>query len=240
MYLGNYFIDKGGLPYKGTGKGIGAAMSAGLDLPAETKVKGKDQYGAYADAPTGGPSGTGLGFLSSMTIGGRSLDDPMWAADPFRGGKKRFAGIAALAGRFLKGEMGPGGYLSDAAQSYETAAQVGAAVGGITQQRLSTESALAAGGLGRAYASRIAGIEENESLTRVRQYNAALVGEVRGMRFDAMKGFIDMVNQTAIAEKGRVAQIDMAHDANRSANRAATISGISAIVGAGVGGYLGK
>lgn len=60
------------------------------------------------------------------------------------------------------------------------------------------------------------------------------------MRFDAMKGFIDMVNQTAIAEKGRVAQIDMAHDANRSANRAATISGISAIVGAGVGGYLGK
>lgn len=189
-------------------------------------------YNADNDAAT--PGGTGLGFLNGLSYQGRSLDNPGRLIDPTRGNKTQFNGPFMQAA-FLRGEMGPGGYLSEAGQNSAIARDVhGAAEAGRSEGRQFMDSALGTG-LNRRYAvggARDIGLQTSQRATEVFNAGKANTDE---MRFDSMQEFINMTVQSAQRQKEAKLNKYAVKKGAEATKDAGVMSAIGSTVGA-VGG----
>lgn len=172
------------------------------------------------------PSGTGLGFLTGINYGSTGLTQEQMAADPFGGGWQKNYTPAFLA-QFLKGEMGPGGYLGAASQTRATALGMGQIVRGGEADMAAQQRAMAASGVAAPALAAMRTANQSTMADRARSYLTQRTAEQGEMRFDAMKGFVDMLSQTVASQK------------SLEANYAAAKTGASATRSAGAMGMAG-
>jgi len=203
--------------------GLSQLMAA---MMANNKAKTPADYGPA-------PSGTGLGFLTGINYGSTGLTQEQMAADPFGGGWKNNYTPAFLA-QFLKGEMGPGGYLGAASQTRATALGMGQIVRGGEADIAAQQRSMAAAGVAAPSLTAMRSANQSVMADRARSYLTQRRSEQDEMRFDAMKGFVDMLSQTVASQKSLEANYEAAK-AGASATRSA---GRSGMFGAIVGGAL--
>lgn len=209
--------------YGGRHIGLGEFMEA---MMANNQKKAPETYGSA-------PSGTGLGFLTGINYGSTGLTQEQMAADPFGGGWKQNYTPAFLA-QFLKGEMGPGGYLGAASQTRATALGMGQIVRGGEADMAAQQRAMAASGVAAPALAAMRTANQSAMADRARSYLTQRRAEQDGMRFDAMKGFIDMLSQTVASQKS----LEANYEAAKAGARATKSAGRSGMFGAIIGGAL--
>jgi hypothetical protein len=184
-------------------------------------------------ASLGSASGTGEAFLSSLSFRGVPVTDPGIYSDPFSGGWRK-NNAPFLAASFLRGEMGPGGYLSRATQNAAIAAGVhGLIAGGLSRSR-ALRGALGQSGLASRYALPLARLSEEAAVDEARNFMAGSEAEIAAKRFEANQAFVNMVAQTVAAEKALQGNYEIAKKAAKSSERAGMFSGIGQALGGAV------
>jgi len=179
------------------------------------------------------PSGTGLGFLTGINYGSTGLTQEQMAADPFGGGWRRNYTPAFLA-QFLKGEMGPGGYLGAASQTRATALGMGQIVRGGEADMAAQQRAMAASGVAAPALAAMRTANQSAMADRARSYLTQRTAEQGEMRFDAMKGFVDMLSQTVASQKS----LEANYEAAKAGARATKSAGAMGMAGMIIGGAL--
>jgi hypothetical protein len=176
------------------------------------------------------PSGTGLGFLTGINYGSTGLTQEQMAADPFGGGWRQNYTPAFLA-QFLKGEMGPGGYLGAASQTRATALGMGQIVRGGEADMAAQQRAMAASGVAAPALAAMRTANQSAMADRARSYLTQRRAEQDEMRFDAMKGFVDMLSQTVASQKSLEANYEAAKQGARATRSAGSMGMMGAIIG---------
>jgi len=240
MPLSSYYFPSGGQPGTQAGASNWGGAQSRWNSPKYNwgVVKGAAASAAPPEAPPlDQPSGTGLNFLSGTSYMGRPLSDPGNLIDPTAGGKVDFPG-AFLQGSFLRGEMGPGGYLSEPAQQRTLARGVNTiARGGRDQARTTMESLLGTG-VNRRYAVGATRDMPLQTANQAGEYYNQGQADIEERRFDAMNAFIDSL--LSHAEKGKDAKLQKyiskkAADATKKAGQTAALGAAAGAVG---GGYV--
>lgn len=179
------------------------------------------------------PAGTGLGFLTGINYGSTGLTQEQMAADPFGGGWKRNYTPAFLA-QFLKGEMGPGGYLGAASQTRSTALGMGQIIGGGEADIAAQQRAMAASGVAAPALAAMRSANRSAMADRARSYLTQRRAEQDSLRFDAMKGFVDMLSQTVASQKALEANYAAAREGAKATKQAGVMQAGGTILGAGI------
>jgi len=179
------------------------------------------------------PAGTGLGFLTGINYGSTGLTQEQMAADPFGGGWKNNYTPAFLA-QFLKGEMGPGGYLGAASQTRSTALGMGQIIGGGEADIAAQQRAMAASGVAAPALAAMRSANRSAMADRARSYLTQRKAEQDSMRFDAMKGFVDMLSQTVASQKALEANYLAAKAGAKATKQAGAMGAFGTIAGAGI------
>lgn len=183
-----------------------------------------------------GTPGTGASFFDNIGYGGRSLSNPGDRLDQLAGGKHDFNG-PFLAAAFLKDQMGPTGYLSDAQSSLEAAGDVNDIFNQGNQEYRSTLSALGQSGLVERYAVPAANLSRigagRAASTRMATANATTTAR----RYDAQQAFLNMLIQTGLASKTGHTQELIANNAAQKTENAGLLAGVGNLIGAGIGAF---
>ena len=228
------FID----PTNALGIGMSGAKEGWLTgSSAQGSGKKKKNWQGAFDGT--GPSGTGAGFLSSLdwgAAGGLSMEQ--LASNPFGGGRKYNYSPAFLA-QFLKGEMGPGGFLGAASQQRQTAAGLGQIIGGGEADMAASERAMAAAGVASPALAAMRSANRSVMAEQARGYLTQRRGEQDELRYSAMEGFVNNVMQTVAASKNMQQAEYAANKAAKATKRAGIVSGLATVAGAVLGGPLG-
>lgn len=206
---------------------FGSKKGAAPSIPLLSELAEASQAGDYDPSK---PQGSGYSFINSLAYGGRSLSDPGKYIDPMAGGA--FDNNAPfLASRFLAEEMRPGGYLSQAHQSRVAARGVRAMFeGGMGEYRRSLNS-LGASGLNRRYARGISGGILDRISGGVRSYMTDQEATLQERRFDASKGLIDLMIESANQSKQSYVNYLTAKQAADATEDAGKMSGIGSLIG---------
>lgn len=187
--------------------------------------------------PLGVPSGTGSQFLSGAGLHGRRLDDPGEYIDPAAGGPHRFTG-PFLQAAFLRGEMGPGGYLSKAEQNLGLARGItGIAATGRTRARELIAS-LTGSGVNAALArgaARDVPVQTGQQATQMMAQGRSGIDE---MRFDATHGLVNAIVEAGDAGKTSRLQADIARQSAEATKDAGKSAGIGSFLGPVAGGLI--
>lgn len=182
---------------------------------------------------------TGAGFFSSLKFDGQGkLSMEQLASDPFGGGRKNNYSPALLAS-FLKGQMGPGGFLGAASQTRATALGMGQIIGGGEADMAASERAMAAAGVATPALAAIRSANRSVMADRARSYLTQRRSEQDELRYSAMEGFVNTIMQTVAAQKNMQQSEYLANKAAQSTRKASLIGGIATIAGAALGGPLG-
>jgi len=211
----------------GAGTGTGLGFLIPLSAFMGSMVQNQAAPTSYGPAPTG----TGLGFLTGINYGSTGLTQEQMAADPFGGGWKQNYTPAFLA-QFLKGEMGPGGYLGAASQTRATALGMGQIVAGGQADIAAQQRSMAAAGVAAPALAAMRSANQATMADRARSYLTQRRVEQDEMRFDAMKGFVDMLSQTVASQKS----LEENYEAAKAGAAATRSAGRSGMFGAILGG----
>lgn len=204
---------------------------AALDF-ADGGGGGGNEWAAQKKKVLAAKTASGGGPFGGMVYRGRALLDPGPFIDPTYGNAYQYNG-PFLAAQELNKQLGPGGYLAPEAQSYESAMGVNGIVGSSRADALASLNRLGSAGLNRRYAVGISGDIEDQGLTDATAYSTQRTADLGRSRFDAMQAFINMVNQSAAAEKQAKANRDIA----KAGAKSNVTSGLLGLAG-GIGGAL--
>lgn len=200
----------------------GFSWKGGFGIFKNQQSQGKKSAGPYTDFQGG--TGTGAGFLSSMGYGANGL-----------AGGSTWEDRGPLAQKsFLIGEMGPGGYLSDAQTSLETAGRVNSFFDQGRSRYGSTINSAAAAGLSRRYAAPLAQQSQDETANAASDAFFASMGETNARRFQAVNSYVNAASESAWTSKQLSKQhsdyehVQRQKDANNAVGMAGT--GIGAII----------
>lgn len=197
--------------------------------------KFRRSYRTRGGDPLTAPSGTGAAMLGSLNWGAPyGVTQEQLAANPFGGSSKQNYSPAFLA-QWLKGEMGPGGFLGAASQTRSTALGMGQIIGGGEADVNAAMRSYAASGVAAPAMAAMRGANRSIMADRARSYLTQRRAEQDSMRFDAMKGFVDTVMQTVAAAKGQQINLEAAKEgasATRSAGKTAAAGAMLGMIGA--------
>lgn len=186
--------------------------------------------------PISTPSGTGAEILGSLNWGAPyGLTQEQLAANPF-GGKKTQNFSPAFLAQWLKGEMGPGGFLGAASQMRSTALGMGQIIGGGEADVNAAMRSYAASGVAAPAIAAMRGANRSIMADRARSYLTQRRAEQDSMRFDAMKGFVDTVMQTVAAAKGQQINLAAARKGAESTEKSGLYQAIGNVVGSAIQG----
>lgn len=221
-----------GGPYGALAHASQASKQPGISLSSMLS-QGATAEGYDPQAPTG----TGASFLNSLAYGGRRLDDPGQFIDPMAGGAFD-DNSPFLAQQFLQSQMRPGGFLSDAYQNRVASLGLRGMVGsGMDAYRRSMNS-LGASGLNRRYAAGISGGILDRMTMGARQYMTQQEAQQQERQFEASKGLIDLMMESARTSKQNYVNYLTAKEGAAATKSAGKASGFGSIVGGILGGLF--
>lgn len=214
-------------------KSIGNAYKKAFNLSKSFSKSGKkaptDWRGEFWANEA--PSGTGLAFLSSLNLGGKSgLTIEQMASNPYGGSAKQNYSPAVIA-QWLKGEMGPGGLLGGASQTRKTAVGMGEIIAGGERDVQDQERALAAYGVAQPALSALRSANRSVMSDRARGYLVQRTGEQDEQRYDAMEGYMNMLVQTVAATKNQQLNYAMAKKSASATKQAGIAQGLGNLIG---------
>lgn len=241
--MGNFFSDiakaAGSFIDPTNALGIGMSGKKGWLTGSNAQGSGKTKKGWKGAFSGTAPSGTGTSFLSSLNwgaAGGPSMEQ--LASNPYGGGRGSNYSPAFLAA-FLKGEMGPGGFLGAASQQRQTAVGLGQIIGGGEVDVAANERAMAAAGVASPALAAMRSANRSVMAEQARGYLTQRRAEQDELRYSAMEGFVNNVMQTVAAQKNMQQADYAAKKAAKATQRAGIISGVATVAGAVLGGPAG-